>query len=412
MQIDETAKINFEHAVKILGLNEEEIKKGLELHKELFICDSFGFLPNVRSDEFCREMVKKIKSCVDPDDIISEVEVAHMKCIVEDEYCNKTFKAAIKAGGVKCDVLTAGSEKNLEYTLERLSGYTYLFDNMKDTLLKAVSAKDLDRARSEDKLAVIWSTNAAPAFGGIPHGKAAHTWVERLYRFGIRVMHLTYNRRNWIGDGCLEPANAGLSLHGRDVVKQLNELGIIIDIPHTGEKTTLEAAEFSQKPIAATHTVCQGLYNHPRGKSDDVLKAIANTGGYVGICLIPYFLGRNATINTLLDHIEYAVELIGIDHVGIGSDICYMEPFSSPELDYYQLLPPHSNKNSWVRWFGAWEYSTDLPEKVVSSEGIASLQWTNWPLFTAGLLKRGYSKEEIAKITGGNFLRVFKEVCK
>ncbi|OGV52416.1 MAG: hypothetical protein A2017_10895 [Lentisphaerae bacterium GWF2_44_16] len=408
MRMDEKA---FEYAIKILGLTEDEIKDGLALHEELYICDSFGFLPNTRTPEFCEKMIKRIKQTVNMDDILADVEVSHMKCIIEDEKCNKLFKDAIKTSGIKCDVLTVGSEKNLEYTLERISGYTYLFDNMKDILVKAVSVKDLDYALSENKLAVIWSTNAAPADGGISHGKAAHTWIERLYRYGMRVMHLTYNRRNWIGDGCLEPANAGLSLHGRDVIKQLNELGIIIDIPHSGLRTTIEAAELSQKPIAATHTACRGVYNHPRAKTDEALKAIAASGGYVGICLIPHFLGENASINTLLDHIEYAVELIGIDHVGIGSDVCYMEPFSSPELDYYQLVPFHSNKNSWVRWYGAWEYSNDLPEKIVSPEGTASLQWTNWPLFTAGLMKRGYSKEEISKIAGGNFIRVFKEVC-
>lgn len=411
MDVDKLVKKNFECSIRILKLNKKELDAGLELHKELYTCDSFGFLPQIRNLEVSRELTKKVKTSLNIDECIAEVEVAALKSCIEDDACRKKFVKILKTSGLKCMVLTVGSELNLEVTLERTSWYTYLFDNMKDVLVKAVSSKDLDHALSENKLAVIWSTNSAPAHGGIAHGKAAHKWIERLYRYGMRVMHLTYNRRNWVGDGCLEPANGGLSLHGRDVVIQMNELGIIIDVPHSGERTSIEAAELSKKPIAATHTSCRGLYNHPRAKSDDVLKAIAASGGYVGICLIPYFLGKNATINTLIDHIEYAVNLIGIEHVGIGADTGWQDPF--PEgLDYFSPLPPLSNKNSWNRWYGAWgENDTGIPEKVISPEGNTSLQWINWPLFTTGLLKRGFSREEIAKIAGGNFIRIFKEIC-
>ncbi|PJB67220.1 MAG: dipeptidase, partial [Armatimonadetes bacterium CG_4_9_14_3_um_filter_58_7] len=214
--------------------------------------------------------------------------------------------------------------------------------------------------------------------------------------------------RNWLGDGCMEPADAGLSLHGREVVKHMNRIGMVVDTPHSGQQTTIDAANHSKAPIMATHTACQSIHPHPRGKNNDALKAIADTGGLVGICAIPYFLGERGTLKDLLNHIDYAVDLMGVDHVGIGTDTTYPMPHYTDVPSPWEKYPKVSPYNG-DAWYGAWESVQHL-HTTPDEEQQQSLAWTNWPCFTVGLVARGYSEGDIAKIIGGNFLRVLRAV--
>ena len=215
------------------------------------------------------------------------------------------------------------------------------------------------------------------------------------------MMHLTYNRRNWVGDGCVEDADAGLSGFGRDIVALMNDLGILIDTPHSGMCTTIEAAQHSRAPVAATHTAARGVHYHPRGKTDEAIKAIADTDGLIGICVIPYFLGENGTIADLLDHIDYVVKLVGVGHVGIGTDIAY----SAPTPDGVALKSFPKFRRHWFNW---WPDDVTLNGSDEHSNG--SLAWVCWPYFTVGLAMRGYRDGDIEKIVGGNMLRVVEAV--
>ena len=138
------------------------------------------------------------------------------------------------------------------------------------------------------------------------------------------MMHLTYNRRNPIGDGCAEPANAGLSDFGRAVIAEMNKVGVIIDVAHSGWRTCQEAAEASARPIVSSHSACAALNHHHRCKPDDVMRAIADKGGTLGITNVPAFLGGSGCIDALLDHIDHAVQVVGVDHVTIGTDRAYV----------------------------------------------------------------------------------------
>ncbi len=132
--------------------------------------------------------------------------------------------------------------------------------------------------------------------------------IRIFFQLGIRIMHLTYNRRNMIGDGCAEPANAGLSDFGRAVVAQMNHVGVIVDVAHAGWQTSLEAAQVSKRPMVSSHSGCCALNRHYRCKPDEVIGAIADTGGYIGICCIPAFLGGSGDISSVLDHIDYVIK--------------------------------------------------------------------------------------------------------
>lgn len=399
-----------ERARERLGATEDEIRRGFELHEKLFTCDAFGFLPNTWSKRACERLRDTILSGA------SRAEIAALKGVLSklshmyDPVCRKQFLGAVHATGLNCTVLTMGSEWDLHHSLHRISWYTHMFDMMRDHLHKVVRPEDFDIARRENKLGVVCSTNCSPAHGGLKNGPDAHHWIDILYRLGIRVMHLTYNRRNWVGDGCLEPANGGLSLHGRDVVRHLNEIGMAVDTPHTGRRTTLDAAELSSAPIMATHTGCESVFDHPRCKSDEELKAIAAGGGFVGIFAVPFFLGERGDINALLDHVDHAVDVMGVDHVGIGTDDTWHGNIFEVVPEEY--IPPSPPGGAALNWHNAWE-PKHLEHKGSGEEydkHADSLRWTNWPWFTVGLVKRGYGDEDIAKIAGGNFRRVLTEI--
>jgi membrane dipeptidase len=221
---------------------------------------------------------------------------------------------------------------------------------------------------------------------------------------GVRLMHLTYNRRNFVGDGCAEEANGGLSALGKDLVKRLNKCGIIVDVPHTGLRSSYEAAKVSEKPIMASHTAARALHDFIRCKDDETLKAIADGGGMVGVFAYPGMLGLSNDINALMDHVEYIAKLVGVDYVGISTDNRYTHNWNVTN----ELLRGYPNAEfNGNRWWGNW---ANYPYTNNSGKTLAngSLAWLNWPLFTVALVTRGFKDEEIAKIMGQNFLRVFK----
>lgn len=398
-------------ARQVLGASDEEIERGLELHANSFTCDAFGFLPGTLSKRACERLRNAILSGAEKTEIMNLRGLLRNLSHLYNPGCRQLFVDAIKAAGMNCTVLTMGSEKDLHHSVHRISQYVHVFDMLRDVLHKAVRHEDIDQAVEENKLAVVCSTNCPPAHGGLKNGHEARQWIDILYRFGVRVMHLTYNRRNWVGDGCLEPADGGLSLHGRDVVRQLNEIGMAIDTPHTGRRTTLEAAELSSTPIMATHTGCEEVFPHPRCKSDEELRAIAAGGGFVGIFCVPHFLGERGDINVLLDHVDHAVDVMGVDHVGIGTDKSWcVNIFEIVPKDY---IPPQPRSSPSSSWHSAWIPEIHHKYKTNGNEPDAhrdSLNWVNWPWFTVGLVKRGYSDEEIKKIIGGNFKRVLAEI--
>ena len=216
-------------------------------------------------------------------------------------------------------------------------------------------------------------------------------------------MHLTYQRRNMIGDGCAEKANAGLSDFGRSVIKEMNRVGVIPDCAHSGWQTSLESAQVSDKPVVASHSTCGTIHPHIRSKPDNVLRAIADSGGYIGICCISRFLRGSGAIDMFLNHIDHVVKKFGVNHVAIGTDVAY----SSQNRAAQQRKIP-SLRRGRADFRSLWP----LDDYKTTAEARESIAWTNWPLFTVGLVQRGYKDEDIRRIIGGNVMRVARESLK
>ena len=251
----------------------------------------------------------------------------------------------------------------------------------------ALTVADIRRAKAEGKLAVSFNIEGAHAIG-------AHVdLVELFYDLGVRWMALVYNRRNALGSGCHDEDDQGLTDTGRRLLAAMDRVGMIKDVAHAGYRTAMDVCAGSAVPVTISHSNPRALTDHPRCVPDDLMRECARTGGVLGISGIGIFLGDNdASTPQIVRSIDYAVEVMGIDHVGIGTDYVFMDPHVLTQLLRGQ---PHL-------WPSGFNYEND----------IRMAQPEQFPELADALGRRGYSDEERAKLLGGNFLRVASQVWK
>ena len=393
-------------ALDRLKPTQSEIEHGMELHRHSLVCESYGFSPRAAVDgDAVRVAVEAGASELELRDMMEEMRMTRH---VTDAREREEFQMAWEASGITCIFQNAGEEGNsVPGLIKRFGRYTYVTDHMKDFVCKAVTPNDIVAAKEQGKQCLYLTTNGVPLPQDQRSVEDELAYIRVFFQLGCRMMHLTYNRRNLIGDGCAELGNAGLSDFGRAVVAEMNRVGVIVDVAHSGWQTSLEAAQTSEKPMVASHSGCAALNPHHRCKPDEVIRAIVDTGGYIGICCISRFLGENGDICRMLDHIDYVVQRFGIDHVAIGTDLAYESANAASE---WPKIP--SRGPSRKQWEGLWR-PEDADPKWRTEEMRRmqqSMAWTNWPLFTVGLVQRGYSDDDIQKILGGNVLRVARAV--
>ena len=246
-------------------------------------------------------------------------------------------------------------------------------------------AEDLDHAKARGKIAVIMGLQNADQFREPKD-------VKDFYDLGLRCAQLTYNSQNLIGSGSTEREDGGVTDYGVKIIEAMNEAGMLIDVSHSGDRTTLDAIELSPKPIAITHSNCRALNDHPRLKTDEAIRKLAAKGGVMGITGVRMFV-KNAeptTVEHIVDHIDHVVKLVGIEHVGVGSDSDLMGYDHMPKDQYEKLKAAY--KSSYAFRDKIDTDGFDHPRKVYD--------------LTATLLKRGYSEANIQAVLGGNFRRL------
>jgi membrane dipeptidase len=388
-------------ALNILKPSKKDLEHGLELHTNSLVVESYGFSPRAAVDG------DKIKAAIE--DGASEIELKDMRedmsmtrCVT-DAAERREYMDAWEAAGVTCILQNAGEEgMAVSWLLKRLARFTYVTDMMSNFVYKAASPDDIVAAKKQNKHCLYFSGNGVPIPQDWISVEEELRFIRVFFQLGVRMMHLTYNRRNVIGDGCGEPSDGGLSDFGHAVIAEMNRLGLIVDVAHCGWRTSLEAAEVSNRPIVASHTTCAALHEHIRSKPDNVIRAIVNKGGLIGICCIPTFLGGKGDIARMMEHIKYAVKTFGADYVAIGTDVAYSSRNADNE---YNKIP--ARRKTRKAWESLW------PEGSLTTgprESRLSMAWTNWPLFTVGLVQLGFSDSDIQKILGGNVLRVARNV--
>lgn len=288
------------------------------------------------------------------------------------------------------------SAQTFEETVSNLAYIDALVEQSPEVFTVIRLHSDIARAKREGRIGIM------PGFQYTEFLEADPTRIATFRRLGVRIMQLTYNNRSIFGDGCLEPGNAGLSKAGNDAVRKMNELGVAVDLSHSGYRTTSEAIEASKKPVLITHSGCASIYAHPRNKPDEVMKALADRGGYFGVYLMPYLVA-SPTVPTrehVINHVLRAIDVCGADHVGIGSDGSIQAVALSPEQKkaFDEDIARRKKLGIGAPGEDRYPYVPDLNGRDHMEVVAAELQ------------KRGQPSSVIEKVLGANFQRVIGEI--
>ena len=304
------------------------------------------------------------------------------------------FESLLK-GGVRCVTVTLGFWENAIESMDAITRWRALARANSDIVSIALTAADIDRTVGEGKLALLLGFQNAVLF------ESRIAFVELFADMGVRVVQLTYNNQNDLGGSCYEEHDSGLARYGKEVIREMNACGMLVDLSHVGNRTTLDAVKFSQKPVAISHANADSLFPHKRNKTDDVLHALRDNGGVIGCATYPNITGNHycASVDNWCEMVARTVDIAGIDHVGIGTDRSHNTTVK--DLD-------------WMRT-GRWTRGVDFGAGSASNTGKAPpADWFKEPenlgLVAEGLARKGFNADEVAKLTHGNWHRVYKAV--
>ena len=285
----------------------------------------------------------------------------------------------------------AGDMEPFEYTVAEIGEWDARLRANSGHLLKVYTTADIVRAKAERKIGVIYGFQNAAMMG------SNSARVDIFANLGVRVIQLTYNPANQLGDGSMAPENRGLTPFGHEVVERLNAHRIMVDLSHSGEKTCLDAARTSKQPISINHTGCRALNDVPRNKTDEELRLVATRGGFVGIYFMPFLnASGHARADDVVAHIEHAVNVCGEDHVGIGTD------GTVTPIDDLEAYKAHLAAEIAARRAAGISAKGEAPDTfpfVVDLRGVSQFHE-----LADRLQKRGYTTGRIEKILGHNFL--------
>jgi membrane dipeptidase len=296
--------------------------------------------------------------------------------------------ADMRKGGITASNCTVSVWESFPKTVDNIALMKEQIRENSETLTLVRTTDDIFRAKQEGKTGIILGFQNAHAF------EDNLGYIEAFADMGVRVVQLCYNTQNLVGTGCYE-RDGGLTDFGREVITEMNRVGIMVDLSHVGGNTSSEAIAFSKKPVCYSHCLPSGLKEHPRNKTDEQLKEIADAGGFVGVTMFAPFLKRgiDATVGDYIEAIDYVVNLIGEDTVGIGTD--FTQGYS---VDFFDWLTHDKGRYRRLTNFGT----------VVNPEGIRTIG--EFPNLTAAMERAGWSETRIRKIMGENWVRVFKDV--
>lgn len=310
------------------------------------------------------------------------------------QYANwseKVFRQ-MREGNVDAVHVTITYHENFRETVLNIEQWNRWFEQYPNLIFQGRTADDIAKAQTTNRTAIFFgSQNPSCIEDDIG-------LVEILHTLGLRFMQLTYNNQSLLATGCYEADDTGLTRMGKEVVREMNRVGLVVDMSHSGERSTLEAIEHSSRPIAITHANPSFWHQALRNKSDDVLGALGQTDGILGFSIYPHHLkdGSNCTLQSFCDMIARTADLMGPENIGIGTDLCQDQPDSIVE---------------WMR-VGRWTKSIDYGEGSASNPGFPPMPtWfqdnRHFDAIQAGLSATGMSAENIQGVMGENWRRFF-----
>jgi membrane dipeptidase len=295
-----------------------------------------------------------------------------------------------------------GPARSFETTNVRLAWAHAIVDALDGALILVRRAADIERAHHERVHGLVLDFQNTTPFG------EDLSRIDHFQHLGVRMVQLTYNLRNLVGDGCTEAYQGGLSYYGREVVRRLNDTNVLVDISHCSEQVGWDALKVSKAPVVVSHSSSKAVCYHDRGKSDELARAVAEHGGYFGVVVIPGFISesKEPTLDDFCRHVEHLVDVCGIDHVGIGTDKAGPGPGTDSLVEYPASMPD--------RRPGTFDWSGFRKEehRITPDYHLNGYEnFGDWPNLTVHLAHRGFNEDELRKLLGLNFLRVFREVC-
>ncbi len=301
---------------------------------------------------------------------------------------NRELFEDMHKGGISAANCTVSVWDDFQSTVDNIVEMNQLIEDNSDLVMKVHATDDIHKAREAGKTGIIMGFQNAHAF------EDQLGYVQIFKDLGVGVVQLCYNTQNLIGTGCYE-RDGGLSGFGREIVAEMNRVGIMCDLSHVGSKTSEEVILASSKPVCYSHCLPSGLKQHPRNKSDDELRFIAGHGGFVGVTMFTPFLkkGPEATIDDYVEAIAYIVDIVGEDQVGIGTDFT-----QGQDKAFFDYLTHDKGYARELTQFG----------KIVNPEGIRTVG--EFPNLTEALLRNGFSERLTQKIMGENWMRILNEV--
>lgn len=310
-------------------------------------------------------------------------------------FLDRALQSGLTAMNVTMGISGVGmGVDNFRSMVTTIHGYLCYFELERERLLHILTADDILRAKREGKLGIIFGCQGlASKIEDDPN------LLRILHKLGLRIAQLTYNERSSLGSGCLETIDSGLTQLGRVCIREMNHLGLLIDLAHAGERTSLDVIEFSSDPVIVSHANARALSDNRRNLTDEVIRALAEGDGVVGVTAYSPFCettrGKRPTLTDVIDHIAYVAELVGVEYVGIGSD--FFEGESEVRFErFFRIRYPEVIRQ--------YSFATVYAEGF---DGVAC-----FPRLTEGLVERGFAEAEVRKILGKNFLRVFRRVWK
>jgi len=313
------------------------------------------------------------------------------------QYCNwsrKIFEINKEAGLDALHVTMVYHEDYDEF-LDKLKEWNKLFKDNSDLIFLGKDYKDIDKAKSENKTAIFFGfQNCSPIEDNI-------NLVEKIHEQGCRFMQLTYNNQSLLATGCYEKIDGGVTNFGREVIKEMNRVGIVIDMSHSAEKSTLDAIEISEKPIAITHANPSFWHNAKRNKSETLLKALSESGGMLGLSLYPHHLKNNSEckLESFCEMVARTADIMGVKNIGIGSDLCLNQP---------------NNVVEWMR-NGTWTKAKNYGEGSKDKPGFPKqpdwfLDARGFNNLDRGLKTLGFKEKEVNDILGNNWYNFYKGI--
>lgn len=323
--------------------------------------------------------------------VISALDYQH----VTDLLASSQYFAKMKKGGITAQSMTVNwPEQGFQDAMKRVYEWNRVLTQNQKDILQVLSVDDIKKAKDQKKIGVAYNFQGGSAID------YDVSFLSLFHKLGVNQSGLVYQHRNRIGDGCGERTNSGLSKFGIEVVEEMNRLGMLIDLVHAGEKTSLDAIEHSKDPVIFSHTNARALCDFYYNATDEMIQAMAEKGGVICLAVVSQYLRndgqmKGSTISDYIDHVEYVIELAGIDSVGIGLDLFEGETMESA-LNSDKLFPDMF-KHPYIQ----------EKKHPIGLQSVAEV-----PNITKGLVGRGYSDDEIRKVIGENLLRVYGGVWK